>query len=118
MQGQPYLDSCRRQENHLDVSIQYKIIKDILENNRGVWEFVVAFGVEGVDKRGRTNACIKFPKEDTCIMVYMISTKTPSIVPMKSISVNDDDDGTLQVGDVVAVLAPEENRVVDLLKRV
>ncbi len=162
-----------------------EIVKDILEKNRGVWEYVIAFGVEGAvvrrntddlddivtayqartnlipltahnievffkerdkglfvwtkdkdkyrvgdklkvegygfavieslkkDKRGRTNACIKFPTEDTCIMVYDFYKDIKYSADEKKtgeVDRDDDDDGTLRVGDVVAVLAPEKNR--------
>ena len=65
------------------------------------------------DKRGRTNACIKFPTEDTCIMVYDFYKDIKYSADEKKtgeVDRDDDDDGTLRVGDVVAVLAPEKNR--------
>ena len=164
------------------------IVRDILEKNRDVWEYVIAFGVEGVvvrkntddltdivnvyntqkiqtplkkeniesffqqrdrnlfvwtkdkdkyvvgdklkvegygfavieslkkDRKGKTNACIKFPKEDKCIVVrdfYKDIKYSADEKQDEGVGIDDVGEQVLKDGDVVAILAPEENRLVD-----
>ena len=161
------------------------IVKDILENNRGVWEYVIAFGNDGVvvrdnkqelgdivtayqqprgslttltkhnieglfkerdrslfvwekegnktyrvgdkikvegegeavierlekDDKGKTNACIRFPKDTECVVVkdFYRDIKYSAEDEKKS-DEDANDDGVLKENDVVAILASEKNR--------